>query len=308
LEPLNNQLGRDLGDHCTGATCADQPVPGKRFGVALNPGAQMGFSSVVRHDRNPTGRCRSGEHATGHSEYRAHLRRKALAFSREGTLECGRADSEAGCTRFGGGGEPFLAVDATRHHDRFRYGSADSAHQAFDIAPIPIGEEIEPMNMFQIRQLPRAFRNFLLGAFQDARMADDPSGKRVVAHRMIAGDLRDEVRAGASEKAIDVECHRRAGGFELALLVQANHFKIGSSASLADRIRERLEIGERQADILETYMPRPALQCLVQPRPSVRNGAVIGCKHQNEVEGHCLAPLLSLISSCMERAPRFAKR
>ena len=84
----------------------------------------------------------------GAQEFAAIAGLGTSAFSREYTLERGRANSEAGCTGLGGSDEPFLAVDAARHHDRFRYGSADSAHQAFDIALIPIGEEIEPMNMF----------------------------------------------------------------------------------------------------------------------------------------------------------------
>ena len=69
--------------------------------------------------------------------------------------------------------------------------------------------EVEPVHTLQGRERPRAFGDLLDRAFQNAWVAGDPARKRVIAHRVMAGDVGDRVGPGAAQQAIDI---KRDGG------------------------------------------------------------------------------------------------
>ena len=154
---------------------------------------------------------------------------------------------------------------------------------------------------------PGALQDVAGAALQPARMAGNAARERVVANTAAPQDGQHEVGPGAAEQEIHAQfgSGARRGGF--AGHIEADDLQIECPAAIADRRGQTMQIGERQAQILEADMAQAACETLRQPVHCIGNGAIRPRQHEDELRtGHAGTPSPSTGAAVMARACRNA--
>jgi hypothetical protein len=254
--------------------------------VAQHPGAKLRLAAVVCDEREAARRGRARPAPGGEFQQRPHLTGEPGLVGRKRAAQCRGADGEARRAGLGGGEDPRLPVDAAGHDHRLLHRRADPRHQGRHIALKAVREQVEPVHVLQRREMAGRGNDLVLRSRQHARMAENATRKRIVADRMRPDHLRHRLGPGAPEQAVDIERHGSPGRGQLLTRIEAHNFEIRSPARGPDGVRQALQLGDRQSQILEADVPRPPGQRLVKPPCRIRDRPVILGQHQDEVERH----------------------
>src|SRR3954452_1937833 len=224
---------------------------------------------------------------------RAELARYVGGRTRISPVECSRADREAGRASLLHGCDALCIINRPRDIDRLRDSRADRPHQGWDVLSRTVGQEIETMHAFAAGEERRAGDDLLDRPLENARMTDYPSGKRAILDGRPGEHRQNVVNAPATEQDVDADLHGSPSRRDLALAVEGDDLEVGRRAPRLDGQVQGLELGERQADVLEPDMPDSEVEGRPELLLRIVDRAVVARQHEDEAESHHDALLCS---------------